>query len=442
LACCFFTPLPVFAEPAGTDVVLLIDTSGSMNRTDPNRKVLESAIGLIDMMEGASRVGVVEFSGFIEYTAPLTPISDTDSINEIKREINRFNYFGYTDIGLALKTGAQILLDEYDTLSNPMIILFTDGRIEIGPRQAQVGRTVEKSRGDIAWALSELDGSIPVHTVGLNPGEGLDVPMLNMIAELSTATATFTREAESLPEIFAGIYRRHREAAVTVTEALESPESVDPEWQPPEPEPDLPEPEAPDADAEPAIPEETASAPSVFFTPDEGTDEVEPEPAPERETPDGTPAGNGNWRPNRLLLALSLLFVAVVVGINARWLLKIIYPSPADLPPGYLDIVTVNGDGAPSQEVSVDLDLSSGRIPLKDIVESDIGTDEVYLQKKPRGLLLINDGECEITDGGNAIITKRKILWQENMRLIFSDEDPEDQARVEITYRTENEEGE
>jgi hypothetical protein len=397
--------VPAHAEAIGADVVIIIDTSGSMERTDPNRKVLESAVMLIDMMAGTpSRVGIVEFSGFVEYTAALTPLSDTEAIEEIKQQISRFRYFGYTDIGLALRTGAEILLASHTPPHNPMIMLFTDGVTEIGPRQAQQGRTVALSHNDILWALGQLDGHVPIHTIGLNQQDSVDVALLTMIAGHSTATATFTRDADSLPEIFAEIYRNHISAAEIIPDT-EKPEA----WE-----------EAPEETfaPPPLLPVEAPERPEEI-----ATNELPIEEPAQHEAPGPQPL-------NRYFLIGILIFVVAVVAINLRWLLGIIRSRPSAGIKGCLDIVTFSRDGARLPMVSVELDFDGGRMDLSGINDALSGA---YLTAS-RGLALRNKSDCEITDAFDTVLTRRKIKWDEGAKFTFTEKNAEDLLKIEITY--------
>jgi hypothetical protein len=361
---------------------------------------------------------VVEFSGFIEYTAGLTPVSDTEAIEEIKRQINRFRYFGYTDIGYALRTGVEILLaDDYNS---PMIILFTDGITEIGPRQAQLGRTVGKSHSDVLWALNELDGRIPVHTIGLNSEGSVDVALLNMIAEYSTATATFTTRAGDIPQIFTELYQNHVQAVRQA--AQEAPA------QPPADEATVTQNEAtPDdtpADEAPMDESLIGEAPS---------DEALSDEAPFDEAlSDETPADTAPRSLSPFLLWGILLAVIAVVFVNVRWVLGILNRRKAANIDGYLDIVVITGSGNMLPATQIDLDFAHGRIGF---AELGVDLEGLYLAATANGLTLINTGDCEVTDPNNVIQARRKIVWHKDVKLTFTEADAQDLRQIEIIYR-------
>jgi len=201
-----FFSVPVYANTAyGVDILLLMDVSGSTGRIDPDRAALTAAIDLIEMLpSGISRVGVIGFSGRIQHYFPFSAL-DSDVRAQMVEEISRFQYVGFTDIGLALLTAASIF-ENVDELNNPMVLLVSDGNIGLSPAQAP--RTNADSYSDIETALDIFEvNNIPVHTVGLS--DGVDADVLQMIAERSRATAQFTNDATVLSAIFTALLENH-----------------------------------------------------------------------------------------------------------------------------------------------------------------------------------------------------------------------------------------
>ena len=183
------------------DVVLVIDVSGSMRFTDPYRMLLSAAADFIDMLTvGESRVGVIGFSGLIQYYFPLRLISGAYVADELRESIAEFQYVGFTDIGGALLAAAEMIISA-DDLQNPMILLMTDGWIQISPHMAP--RSAEHSYSDVEEALDILERTVPVYTIGLhNPVGGMDIELMEIIAARSGAYAQFTDDAADLPEMF------------------------------------------------------------------------------------------------------------------------------------------------------------------------------------------------------------------------------------------------
>ena len=194
--------------PPPMDVIFLVDVSGSMRYTDPDRIVLSAIADFIDKLPEASRVGVIGFSGRIQHVIPLT-YTDNEVRAQLRDELSRFVYVGYTDIGLAFMYAID-MIEDVQSLNNPMIIFTSDGYIQIARRLA-ANRTARMSYDDVEAALDILDRLVPIYTVGMHNPDGIDVALLDMIAERSGGLSKFTYDAEELPEIFAEIFEHHTE---------------------------------------------------------------------------------------------------------------------------------------------------------------------------------------------------------------------------------------
>ncbi|MCL2839716.1 MAG: VWA domain-containing protein [Defluviitaleaceae bacterium] len=206
---------PLTIEPnEGIDVILVIDTSGSMRTADPERIALEAATLFMNMMETRnSRIGIVGFSGTLHTVMPLTPINDPAIRDDIRQTINRFVYHGWTDIGLALHTAAEMILNDPISGNSPMIILFTDGRIDIP--HGWHGRNIEISYEDAEWAINAVGNIAPIYTIGLNHDGTLHIEFLQNIANRTGARYYIADEAASLPQIFNEIFASHIRSSIT-----------------------------------------------------------------------------------------------------------------------------------------------------------------------------------------------------------------------------------
>lgn len=211
------------AEPAaakeGIDAILLIDTSGSMRYSDGERTALEAAQLFIDMMETRnSRIGVVAFTDELQAVMPLTPINSPSGKEAIKNAVAGFEYVGYTDIGMSLKEAVSMLTADMNDANSPMIVLLTDGVIEIKPGQS--ARTVEMSYSDVLNALDTLSDQAPVYTIGLNHNDSVDIDLLRMISGQTLARNYIAEEAADLPLIFNEIFADHIRSSLTEVAAF------------------------------------------------------------------------------------------------------------------------------------------------------------------------------------------------------------------------------
>jgi len=273
------------------DAVLLIDVSGSMRFTDPNRAALTAASDFIDMLTlGESRVGVVGFSGLIQYYMPLRLVEDEHVQAELRREITRFQYVGFTDIGAALLAAAEMLYHA-ENVQNPMVLLMSDGWIEISPQMSH--RTTADSYADVETALDMLERTVPVYTIGIHNPMGVDAELLEMISTRSDGYSQFTYDANELPEMFISILEAH---VAAISMEVHQPEADVPDEPEQESEQELEqEPEVPEPD-ESELNEATTERDELEPTTE--TPIPEPEPIPPSPIPATPPPEHSTSEPD------------------------------------------------------------------------------------------------------------------------------------------------
>lgn len=204
---------PIVIDPSeGIDVVLVIDTSGSMNNSDPERITLEAAALFMDMMETRhSRIGIVGFSGVVHSVMPLSPINTVSTRNQIRNTVSNFVYHGWTDIGLGLRTAVEMINENPAPNNSPMILLFTDGRIELNEA---LGRTVAQSYDDAWWAVENVAEGVPIYTIGLNYDGVVNADFLREIAARTHGESHIIEDAALLPELFHRIFANHIRSSI------------------------------------------------------------------------------------------------------------------------------------------------------------------------------------------------------------------------------------
>jgi len=199
---------------SGIDAVLVIDTSGSMRNADPERIALEAATLFMGMMETRnSRIAIVPFSGDVHSVMPLTPIDDPNIRNNIRDSVSRFTYHGFTDVGLGLRTAAEMLLSDPLETNSPVILLFTDGHIELS---ATAARSEEESYLDTWWAVDNVGDFTPIYTIGLNFDGTINTDFLDYISRRTSATSHIIEDPAMLPHIFNEIFASHMRTSIDV----------------------------------------------------------------------------------------------------------------------------------------------------------------------------------------------------------------------------------
>ncbi|HJG87786.1 vWA domain-containing protein [Pseudoflavonifractor capillosus] len=177
-------PRAVAAESAAGqpyNIALLIDKSGSMNATDPERLAVSAAgmfvnslytESLMDQAAGTggvrSRVGVISFSADTETETIPVELTSEAEVSFVAGKIDAITYdkvnTGATDLGRAVLAGTEMLKDAQDGVRKNMIILFTDGYTD-----ALSPEGMERSAAMMAEGLEAARQlSCEIYVVGLN----------------------------------------------------------------------------------------------------------------------------------------------------------------------------------------------------------------------------------------------------------------------------------
>jgi hypothetical protein len=114
------------APPPSTpvDVMLIIDSSGSMRDNDPLNKRLDAARAYLTSSLAGDAVGVVDFDSTARLVGPLQQLPDNKS--NLINVINTIDSDGGTDIGAGVKQGCDALTASTSNVKKGAILL-TDG---------------------------------------------------------------------------------------------------------------------------------------------------------------------------------------------------------------------------------------------------------------------------------------------------------------------------
>lgn len=164
------------------DVVLTLDSSGSMTTNDPEGGRRTAAKAFVEALSPGDRAAVVDFDSYATIFQSLT--SDLDSV---KSAIDLVDDSGGTD----LSAGLDAALDELDAHgyagSQRMIVFLTDG-----------DGTYNSSTTSRA-----IETDTVFYTVGL--GRGTNTGLLNDIATATGGQFYYVPDAGGLPDAFEGI---------------------------------------------------------------------------------------------------------------------------------------------------------------------------------------------------------------------------------------------
>ncbi|MDR1663819.1 MAG: VWA domain-containing protein [Clostridiales bacterium] len=473
-------------DSGGVDVMLLLDVSGSMRYNDAGRIVPNSAAGFAETLGAgntASRVGVIAFSGTIRSTVPLRFASDPAHTESVRASLDRLEYNGYTDFGLAMLKAEEMFAGTEDAGNRKAVLLLTDGMFEINPNTPR--RTVEASESDLNSVLDRLGSSVPVYAVGLNDNGSVDADFLQSLAERTSGKMYITDGAEGIPAIFGEINTEIMRAGVQdevpsteapteaatepVTElATEVPGTEAPteafteaftegtSFEAPtteasteviteevvtEPVTEVPGTEAPTEAFTEAFTEGTsAEAPATEASPEVIAEEVITEPATEVPGTEA-PAEPATGKPFGILDGVLIFLVAIGTAAVCYGLYRAFLKKASAGKPVRLLVKSVNADGDGIYENNIQLDDLKKNSPLSKLPGSSLDgltdAEDILISPVTRNgkaaLLLTNKSDCEISDEDNTIIVRKKILWAEGRKLTFTAADPQDLSHWEIT---------
>jgi hypothetical protein len=161
------------------DVVLTLDSSGSMTTNDPQGLRRTAAKSFVDGLLDVDRAGVVDFDSFAALTQPLT----SDHV-AVKAAIDRIDSSGGTNIGAGVRVGNAELLAKAESDRAKAQIVLTDGEGSYDP----------------ALTTQAKDNGITIYTIGL--GASVDAALLQGIATATGGQYFGVAQAADLPKVF------------------------------------------------------------------------------------------------------------------------------------------------------------------------------------------------------------------------------------------------
>ncbi len=191
------------------DAVLVIDASGSMKETDPNKLGLEGVKLFVDMLGLTdNQVGVVTYGSDVSQTYPMSLVKNQSDKENIKNFVDGITRdLEYTDITSGLKEAVKMLNQRNASGNSPLIVVFTDGNNAIGGVANRTPADIDK---DLAAIISQAQSEgYPIYTIGLNDNGKLNEAYLEKISVDTKAKAFATKDPAELPDILTEIFAAH-----------------------------------------------------------------------------------------------------------------------------------------------------------------------------------------------------------------------------------------
>lgn len=189
------------------DVVFVLDASGSMLYSDPDKVAIDAINLFVDLCDESCGVGYSVYTEKLVTSSPIISLSDKKDFEDMKKDISEIQYDpnGDTDIALGLTKAMNIHSENQssDTQRKKAIILLSDGNTHLlnGPR------TVAESNAEMEKTLTSLNSNnIPVYSIGLNYDQTLDKKELEKISDKTNGKSYETNNSDGLISIISNIF--------------------------------------------------------------------------------------------------------------------------------------------------------------------------------------------------------------------------------------------
>lgn len=141
------------SELAASNLVFLIDVSGSMSSPNKLPLLKQSFSLLLDNLNHHDRVAMVVYAGAAGVVLPSTPASDKQTI---LNALNRLNAGGSTAGGAGIELAYNVAVNNLIHQGNNRVILATDGDFNVGPSSESALVKMIEERRDQGVFLSVL----------------------------------------------------------------------------------------------------------------------------------------------------------------------------------------------------------------------------------------------------------------------------------------------
>lgn len=201
---CLIVSGPLLAatgKSSGVDAILLIDSSGSMAKNDPDKLRVPAAKMFMSLLGEEDRLGLISFSdnGYpvLHLTAP-GPKTNARILSSADRVSSKGVY---TNLYAALDKGLAMLEKEGKPGQEPMLVLMSDGRMDVGDTDEDWALT-QKLQKDLVAKAKER--GVKVYTIAFT--EASDVDLLREVATETGGLFKLARNDKDLHEVFSAIF--------------------------------------------------------------------------------------------------------------------------------------------------------------------------------------------------------------------------------------------
>ncbi len=183
------TPVdPSELERKPLNLVVVVDTSGSMAEENRIGYAREGLHTLIDELKEGDRMALVTYSDEVTVRASLSEPSDADALHAMTDELEAS---GATNLHDGLERGFQLGLESFDPERQNRVILVSDGLATIG---------ITDDASIQAMSDGYLSDGIGLTTIGV--GLDFNVALMRGLSERGAGNFYFLEDATAIAEVF------------------------------------------------------------------------------------------------------------------------------------------------------------------------------------------------------------------------------------------------
>ena len=191
----------IYVEESRSQVVLIIDSSGSMGWYQKIELAKAAAKQFVDLLQIGDKLAVVSYRSYVTTNWSMSEITGPPPQTNIKAAIEALYASGTTAMGDAMRTALNILINQADPYIRRGAILLSNGLHNYGR---------EHPNNVVPDYISE---GIPIYTIAL--GSDANKTLMQQIANQTGGSYYFAPGASDLQEIYAAITQQ-----TTATEQL------------------------------------------------------------------------------------------------------------------------------------------------------------------------------------------------------------------------------
>lgn len=194
-------PVYAAASDRAVDVALVMDSSGSMKKTDPKRLRVPAAKLLMTLLGDDDRIGVVSFSDDGYPIMRLTEATDANRELMFAAAEKVSDRGQYTNIYAGIKKGAEMLNSDPGEERRKIVVLMSDGKMDTGSKEKDA-ELVRLTSSELPVELKNQ--SIELYAIAFT--EASDLRMMSDAAELNGGYFSLASNDKLLHEAFSRIF--------------------------------------------------------------------------------------------------------------------------------------------------------------------------------------------------------------------------------------------